>query len=43
MGVLEFIDLASNLVVVGIFCLVVLMLPAAAAIRWTVQRMKRSR
>lgn len=43
MGVLEFIDLASNLVVVGVFCLVVVILPAVAAIRWAVTRTRRPR
>lgn len=42
MPVLEFIDLAANLVPVGVFCLVVVILPAVASIRWAVARMKRT-
>lgn len=37
MTVLEFIDLAANLVVVGVFCLVVFVLPASAAFRWLIR------
>jgi hypothetical protein len=43
MGVLEFINLASNFVVIGVFCLVVVILPATSALRWMVERLKRSR
>lgn len=42
-GVLEFIDLVSNLVVAGVFSLVVIVLPAAAALKWVVERPKRLR
>lgn len=43
MGVLEYIDLASNLFVVGVFVLVVVILPAATALKWVVGRLKRNR
>lgn len=43
MDVLEFIDLAANFVVIGVFFLVVLVLPAAAAIKWVGKRIGRSR
>ncbi|MBX9952129.1 MAG: hypothetical protein K2Y39_23345 [Candidatus Obscuribacterales bacterium] len=42
-GVLEFIDLVSNLVVAGVFSLVVIVLPAAAARKWVVERPRRLR
>ncbi len=43
MTVLEFIDIAANLVVIAVFCLVVIALPASAAFKWVSERVKRCR